>query len=77
MERKESEVKRLRCLKCGGDYIYNKGTLKDLEFCKLKITVKDVEYYKCSKCGRLLFPSETAERIEKEFKEAKKKYKGV
>ena len=72
MERKESEVKKFTCLRCGINYTQKKGTLKNLEFCKYRITIEDVEYYECEKCGRLLFPMETAEKIEKEFSRVKK-----
>jgi len=65
-------MKTFTCLKCGGKYIPKQGTLKDLEFCGFILTVKDVEYYECEKCGRLLFSSETAEKIEKEFSKVKK-----
>ncbi|HDM76316.1 MAG TPA: hypothetical protein ENG51_07580 [Deltaproteobacteria bacterium] len=69
-------MKTLTCLKCGGKYVPKQGTLKDLEFCKFRITVEDVEYGECNKCERSLFPLETVMKLEMELQRVKEKEGG-
>jgi hypothetical protein len=59
----------MRCYDCGGCWVENNGTL-NLEREDIgSYTVDNVKYYKCDKCGELLFPAPTLFAIEKKERE--------
>ncbi len=62
----------MRCLRCGGEYQMRRGTLVLRDKFIGDYEVHAVEYFKCEQCGRLLFPEQTARKIEQRKEEVKK-----
>lgn len=54
----------MRCLKCGGEFIKERGTLLFNDKLIGKFTINNVDYRKCNSCSKLRFPAETAKIIE-------------
>lgn len=48
------------CIDCGGEYIEARGTI----IVEGHHYVDDVEYEYCNKCGEMLFPPETIDKLE-------------
>lgn len=55
----------MRCLECGSTYTKHTGSVTLYDSFIGNYHVFDVEYYKCDSCKNLLFPKETAIKIEK------------
>jgi hypothetical protein len=61
----------MKCYECGGKHRDVNGDLEINDRYVGPFLVKAVHYYKCDSCGQVLFPSETAEAIEKRRGERK------
>jgi len=66
----------VRCLKCGGEYQRCHGTLGLRDKFVGEYEVHDVDYLKCEKCERYLFPEKTAREIERKREQIKKQLIG-
>jgi hypothetical protein len=54
----------MRCYDCGGTYIEHFGSLSLHDDYIGNYKVSDVQYFKCENCNQLLFPKDTAIKIE-------------
>lgn len=54
----------MRCYDCGGTYIEHFGSLSLHDDYIGNYKVPDVQYFKCENCNQLLFPKDTAIKIE-------------
>ena len=59
----------MKCHECGGKYRVINGDLQINDAYVGPLVVEAVSYYKCDRCGQLLFPPETAEASEKRRRE--------
>ncbi|MBW1650888.1 MAG: hypothetical protein JRJ44_09510 [Deltaproteobacteria bacterium] len=63
----------MKCYDCKGNYIEKKGSISLNNHIIGDFEVYNVTYYKCSNCNKLLFPNNTAIKIEKKENEIKLK----
>jgi len=61
----------MKCYECGGEYLDISGDLEINDRYVGSFLVGAVHYQKCDSCGQILFPSETAEAVEKRRDERK------
>lgn len=66
----------MRCLKCGGEYERHHGTLGLVDKFIGEYEVHDVDYLRCKRCKRYLFPEKTAKEIERKIEQIKKQLIG-
>lgn len=63
----------MKCYSCGGNYLEHSGSVSLHDDIIGNYCVYNIQYYKCSKCGTLLFPEKTVLKIEEKESEIRDK----
>ena len=63
----------MKCYRCGGNYLEHFGSVSLHDDIIGNYYVYDIQYYKCSKCGTLLFSEKTVLKIEEKESEIRDK----